>query len=154
MPAFAPGSGPLQASHPPEPSHSLVIDGPALPPQQPEGHPPAPADVTSRDFREAMAELRLLDQDDLTAIARGAAVLPRHPADKAFRSPVIILQNRDGPATTFQAQKFPSTRSFNFAFSSSASARSFLSRAFSFSSWVSRLAFSACMPPSCCRQRW
>jgi len=67
-------------------------------------------------------------------MALGAAVLPHHPADEAFRSPVTILQNRDGPAAAFRAQKFPSARSLSIAFSSSASANSFFSRAFSFSS--------------------
>lgn len=55
----------------------------------------------------------------------GAAVLPHHPADEAFRSPVTLLQNRDGSvaprgapigATTFRAQKFPSARSLSIAF--------------------------------------
>jgi hypothetical protein len=79
-------------------------------------------------------------RDDLGAIALGAAVLPHHPPDEAFRSPVTLLQDRDSPAATLRAQKFLSARSLSIAFSISASARSFLSRAFSFSSWVRRLA--------------
>jgi hypothetical protein len=62
-----------------------------------------------------MPEFGLLGRDDLAAMSLGAAVLPRHPADKAFRSPVTILQNLDGPAATFRAQKFPSARSYCFA---------------------------------------
>ena len=81
-----------------------------------------------------MPELVLLDRDDLAAVALGAAVLPRHPADKAFRSPVTLMQNRDGSAAAFRAQKFPSARSLSIAFSNSVSANSFLSRALSFSS--------------------
>ena len=65
--------------------------------------------------------------------------------------PVTLLQNNHRPAPAFRTQKFPSARSFYIAFSSSASASasSFLSRAFSFSSWVRRLASSACMPSYC-----
>jgi len=81
-----------------------------------------------------MPELCLLNVDNLAGMALGAPVLSNNPADKAFRSPVTILQNRDGSAAAFRAQKFPSARSLSIAFSSSASARSFLSRAFSFSS--------------------
>ena len=133
-PLSLPGSRPLQAFLPPEPLHPLVIDGPALPPQQAVGHAAAPADVLSRNLPETMPKLCLLQIDDLASMALGAAVLPRHPADKAFRSPVTILQNRDGSTAAFRAQKFPSARSLSIAFSNSASARSFLSRAFSFSS--------------------
>ena len=110
-----------------------MIDGPALPPQQAVGHPPAPADVLSGNLPEALAQLGLLDIDNLAPVALGAAVLPRHPSDKAFRSPVTILQDRDGPVAP-QGAPHGATRSLSMAFSSSASARSFLSRAFSFSS--------------------
>ncbi len=153
-PLSLPGSRPLQAFLAPEQLHPLVIDCPAFPQEQAVGHPPAPADVLSGDLPEALAQLGLLDIDNLAPMALGAAVLPRHPADKAFRSPVTILQNRDGSAVSFRAQKFPSASSLSIAFSSSAFARGFLSRAFSFSSWVRHLASSACVPPYCCRQRW
>jgi hypothetical protein len=83
-----------------------------------------------------MPELGLLQIDDLATMALGAAVLPHHPADKAFRSPVTLPQNLDGSVsvaprgelcsvTTLRAQKFPSARSLSIAFSSSVSARSF-----------------------------
>jgi len=64
---------------------------------------------------ETKAEFCLLNVEDLASMALGAAVLPHHPADEAFRSPVTILQNRDGPAASFRAQKFPSARSHCFA---------------------------------------
>jgi len=38
-------------------------------------------------------------------------VLHHHPADKAFRSTITFLQNRDSPETTLQAQRFSSARS-------------------------------------------
>lgn len=136
-PLSFPGSGPLYAFHPPEPLHPLLINSPALLPQQAVGHPPSPADVLSRDLPEAMAELLLQDRDDLAVMALRAAVLPHHPANKAFRSPVMLLQKHDGLATTFRAQNFPSARSCSIAFSS----------------WVSRQAPSACMQPHYCRLR-
>jgi len=133
-PLALPGDGPLQTLLPPEPLHPLVVHGPALTPQQAIGHATAPSDVLSCDLAETVPELGLLQIDDLDAVTLGAAVLTHHPADKAFRSPVTLLQNRDGPAATLRAQKFPSARSLSMAFSSSASAKSFLSRACSFSS--------------------
>ena len=97
----------MQAFLPPEPLHPLVIDGPALPPQQAGCHAAAPADVLSGNLPETMPMLCLLQIDDLAAMALGAAVLPHHPANEAFRSPVTLLQDRDSPAATLRAQKFP-----------------------------------------------
>jgi len=133
-PLALPGSGPLQAFLPPEPLHPLVVHAPALPSEQPISHPPAPANVLSSDLTEPMPQLPLLDRDDLGRTTLGAPVLAYDPADPPLRCPVTRLQNRDGPPATLRAQKFPSARSLSMAFSSSASARSFLSRAFSFSS--------------------
>ncbi len=106
-------------------------------------------------------EFALLDIDDTAAMALGAAVLTHHPAGEPLRNQEQGAQSLNSPAPAFRAQKFPSARSYCFAeafgmsiaFPSSASARSFLRRAFSFSSWVSRLASSACIPPYCCFQR-
>jgi hypothetical protein len=106
----------------------------ALPPQQAIGHSPAPADVIGGDFAVTMPQLSLLDRDDLGRMALGAAVLTHHSANHPLRCPVALLQDRDGPPATLRAQKFPSARSLSIAFSSSASASSFLSRAISFSS--------------------
>src|SRR5262249_31540536 len=53
-----------------------------------------------------------------------------------------------------RAQKFPRATSLSIWLSSIASARSFLSRAFSASSSLSRFIWSAFMPPYWCRQRW
>ena len=126
--------GPLQARLAPKAVHPLVVNRPAYPPQQALGHPPAPADVFGCDLAETVPELGLLQVDDLAAVTLGAAVLAHHTTNQALRCPVTLLQNRDGSAATLRAQKFPSARSLSMAFSSSASARSFLSRAFSFSS--------------------
>jgi hypothetical protein len=94
-----------------------------------------------------MSQFGLLKIDDLAAMALAAAVLAHHAADPPLGCPVTLLQDRDGPAPALRAQKFPvapqgaphgATRSLSIALSSSASARSLLSRAFSFSSWLSR----------------
>lgn len=58
-------------------------------------------------------------------MALRAAVRASHPTDEAFRCPVSLLQDHDGPAPEFRAQMLLSARSLRIAFSSSASARSF-----------------------------
>jgi len=132
-PLSLPGSRPLQAFLPAPPLHTFVFHVPALAAQEPVGQEPTQVDVFSCDLPEAMAELCLLHVDELAGMALGAAVLPHHPVDKSFRSPVIFLQDRDGSATSLRAQKFPLARSLSIAFPSSASARSFFRLAFSYS---------------------
>jgi len=58
-----------------------------------------------------MTQLSLIDRDSLGRIALGAAMLTDHTADQPLRSPVTLLQDHDGSAATFRAQKFPSARS-------------------------------------------
>jgi hypothetical protein len=53
--------------------------------------------VLSGNIAETMAQLGLLEVDDLAAVALGAAVLAYYPAGLAFRGPVTLLQNHDGP---------------------------------------------------------
>jgi hypothetical protein len=86
------------------------------------------------DLAESMAQISLLDRDDHGRMALGTAVLTHDSAELPLGRPVTLLQDRDGPPAAFLAQKFPSARSLSIAFSSSASDRSFFSRAFSFSS--------------------
>jgi len=52
-----------------------VVLGPAFPPQQAIGHPPAQTDVLTCDLSEAMPELVLLDQEDFYGVSLSAAVL-------------------------------------------------------------------------------
>jgi len=118
-----------------------------LTPQQAVGHAPAPAEVLGCDFAEATPQLALRDVDDTAAMSLGAAVLAHHPACEPLRNPEQGAQGLNSPAAPLRAQKFRSANSLGIAFSSSASARSFLRREFSFSSWCSRLASSACIPP-------
>ena len=121
---------------------------PPFPPEHAIRHPPAPMDVLGCDLSELWPQIGLLDVDNLAGMPLGAAVLAQHPAGKTLRYP------EHGSAASFRVQKFPSANSLSIAFSNSASARSFLRQAFSFSSWFSRLASSACIPPYCCFQRW
>jgi hypothetical protein len=102
-PLSLPGSGPLEPLLPPEPLHPLVIDGPALPPQQALGHPPAPADVLRSDLAETMMQHSLLDRDELGRMALGAPVLAYAPADPPLRCPVTLLQDLDGLPATLRA---------------------------------------------------
>jgi hypothetical protein len=103
---------------------------------------------------EAAPQLGVLDIDNLVGMPMGTAVSAHHLAGEPLRNPENGAQGFPNPEATFRAQKFPSAISLRIAFSSSASAKSFLRRAFSFTSWVNRLASSACMPPYCCFQRW
>jgi len=116
--------------------------------------PLAPTDVLGCDLPETPPQLGLLNVDNLAGMSLCAAVLAHHPAGEPLGYPEHGAQGLHSPAASFRAQKFPSANSLSIAFSNSASARSFLRRAFSFSSWVSRLASSACIPPYCCFQRW
>jgi len=137
----------LESFLPPEPVQPFVVHQPAFPEQPEVSHPPSPSDVLSSDLPESTPELGFLDLYDLAAMALGAAVLAHHPLGKPLRKPEHGAQGLNSPAATLRAQKFPSANSLRMAFSSSASARSLLSCEFSFSSWVSRLASSSCMPP-------
>ena len=141
------GGGPLQALLAAEPVHPLVIFGPVFPPEQAVGHAQAPADVLSCDLAETIPQRVLLKIDDLDDMVLAAAVLAHQAADPPLGCPVTLMQDCDGPPATLQAQKFPSARPLSIALSSSASARSVLRPAFSFSDWVSRLTSSAFMPP-------
>jgi hypothetical protein len=59
--------------------------------------------LSKYDVDFPLVRLGLLQVDDPASVALVTAVLPRHPAHKAFRSPVTLLQNRDGPAPAFRA---------------------------------------------------
>lgn len=92
-----PRSRPLLAFLPLESLHPLVSVRPGFPSVRAVGHAPAPADVFRCDLPETMAELGLLDVNNLFSMTLGAAVLPHDAAGLAFRSPVTLLQDRDGP---------------------------------------------------------
>lgn len=75
------------------------------------------------------------------------AVLAHHPAGPALGNPETGPEPFHGSAAPFRGQKFPSANSLSIALSSSASARSFFSRAFSDSNSRSLFAPSAFIPP-------
>jgi len=131
-PLSLPGSGALQSLLAPESLDPLSIDGPTLAPQQAVGRKPAPADVLGCNLAETMTRLSLLERDYLDGPAQGAAMLTDHTEDKPLRSPATLLQHRNGPMPALRAQKFDPARSLSIAFSSSASARTFLRRVLSF----------------------
>ena len=128
------GGEPLQAHLAPETVHPLVVHCPAFPPPQALGHAPAPEYELSCDLAETMPQRGLLKIDELADMALAVAVLAHHTADPPLGYPVTHLQNCDGAPATLLSQRFPSARSLSIALSSSATARSLLSRAFSFSS--------------------
>ena len=85
-----------------------------------------------------------------------AARLPQHLASPTLRYTVTterIPDILDRFASFRRAQKFPDAASFRMALSNSASASSFLSLAFSFSSCFIRFAWSMRKPPYSFRQR-
>ena len=78
--------------------------------------------------------------------ALSGAVLAQHRARPALRDPEPLLDalHRDPPAV--RGHHFPSANSLSIALSNSASANSFLSRPFSTSSSLSRLAWLGLIP--------
>ena len=94
MPACSSREWALQPLLPPETLHPCVIDGPAPhPPPKAVGHPPAPADVFSGDLTEALAQLGLLDVDDLAPHGARCCGFAPPPGRKAFRRPVQACRN-------------------------------------------------------------
>ena len=83
----------------------------------------------------------------------GCSVLPGPPAGEPFTYPHHVDEVVHGRPPACRAQKFPEAISFNAAFSSSASASSRFSVAFSRSRSFSLLASSAFNPPNWFRHR-
>jgi hypothetical protein len=130
---LTPGCGPLQPFLPLEPFHpfnsrsSLLAAAAGMPSG-------APANVLIGDLVETIAQLGILQVDDLFAVVLRPAVLAQHTANHVLRCLVTVPQNPDGSTATSRAQQFPSSPSLSISFSSSASDNSFLSRAFPFPS--------------------
>ncbi len=80
-------------------------------------------------------------------VALAGTRLTQNPAGFAFGNVERLLQMLDGLAFARRAYQFPSAISLSIALSSSASASSFLSRVFSCSSSLRRLAWSIRRPP-------
>lgn len=85
--------------------------------------------------------------DNLATMAVSAAVVPSHPADKASKGAVALVESIEGLATGLGTKKLPSARSLSITVFRSGYARSFLSQALSYLSCVSHMTTSACMQP-------
>lgn len=96
---------------------------------------------------------RLLILPDLRRVPLHRPGLAKHPAGPTLAHIQFALHPVDRQPTTRRAQKFGLAASRRIALSSSASASSCLSRAFSCSSSLKRLAWSTFKPPYSFRQR-
>jgi hypothetical protein len=149
--AFAGGDRAAQALLAPEPPDALVVHprpGPGgLAAQHPPGQPPAPPGMLTGDAAQPGPQPRLLARTDRHRSALGGAMLAGDPAGATLGHPEAGLQVPDGPAALLRGQKFPSASSLSRSMSNAWLATSFLSRAFSASSSLSRLASLAFIPP-------
>src|SRR5215211_7843579 len=147
-----------QALLAPQPLDALVVDpGPGLArlaAQHPPGHPPAPPGMCSGEVAEPLAQPRLVVWSGRSRAALRGAVLAGDAARAALGDPEAGLQVPHGPAAPLRGQKFPSASSLSMSMSNAWLATSRLSRAFSASSSLSRLAWLAFIPPYWPRQRF
>jgi hypothetical protein len=99
------------------------------------------------DLPQPAPQLVFLPRTGTAPKALGRPVLTDDPTGTAFGDPEAIDEHDHRPPLALRGQKFPSANSLSIDLSSSASASSFFSRAFSVSSWRSRFASSAFIPP-------
>src|SRR5690606_34827159 len=126
----------------PEALHLLAVHGPPLLAQRRPCLAVAPAWVTPRERPQLLAQGVVAT----TAVGRPplrGAVLSGNPARPPFREREPVLQHADRLAPARRAHQFPFATSRSASSSSSLSATSRLSRAFSRSSSRSRFASSA-----------
>ena len=123
--------GHLQALVTPQAPHPLVVDLPAGPAQLLGGASPSPPGSTLGEGPQELPQLGLVIRRCRRVEALGGAVLADHPARSSFGDPEPVPQHPHGCALAVRGQKFPSASSLSIDLSSSASARSFFSRAFS-----------------------
>lgn len=145
--------GHLQALVAPQPADPLVVDLPAAPAGVLGGASPSPAWSPPGEVPQELTQALLVVNNDGRVQALGGAVLSDHPTRSTLGDPEPFPQHLDGAAATGRGQKFPSASSLSIDLSSSASASSFFSRAFSPSSSRSRFASLAFMPPYWASQR-
>jgi hypothetical protein len=81
----------------------------------PVDQPPAPADMAPGQLPDPPPQLLLFDVCQRHRSPLSVAVLARQQAGTPLGNPESILQNHNGSATTFRAQKFPSANSYCFA---------------------------------------
>jgi len=63
--------------------------------------------MCSAALAETMTQLSLLNVESLAGIALGAAVLSHNSAGQPLRSPVTLLQDRDGPTHASGLKSLP-----------------------------------------------
>src|SRR5690606_39139225 len=145
--------GHLQSFLTPQALDPLVVDLPAHPSGSLGSPPPPPPRPLLRERSEKPPQLDLVIARRRGLEALGRAVLTDDPAGMSLGDPEPIAQHLHRCTSPVRGQKFPSASSLSIALSSSASARSFFSRAFSPSSSLSRFASLAFMPPYWATQR-
>ena len=132
-------SGYLEPLLLPDSLDALLVDAPALEPQQARDRAIPVAAEPAGQINDLPDEQRLvLLRPQTSTLSRSR--LPEHSARSALRDVQLGQDVRDGFATVLRAQKFPSATSFKIALSRAWSATSLFSRPFSFSSSRSRLA--------------
>src|SRR4029079_179230 len=117
----------------------------------------APSPPPAGPLRGAPAQpgpqLRLLGGDRRRRQAHRGTVDAHDPASPAFGHPEPVAQRRHGAALAVRGQKFPAEISLSMSMSRAWLATNFLSRAFSASSSLSRLASLDFIPPYWASQR-
>jgi hypothetical protein len=129
----------LKSLPPPDPLYPLMVDTPAFSPQH--GCYPAVAvtpELTGQ-FDNTLHEPFLVLRH-LADVLLGGTRLTQYPTRPSLRHSKLLTHMSDRPAEFSRAQKFPRTASLRMSLSNDRSATSFLSRPFSFSSSLSRLA--------------
>ena len=114
--------------------------------------PPHPRRVFMQQRHHPPRHARLI-VGDLRDLPLGPARLAHHPACPPLRDTQPRPHLHHGRASSGRAQKFPEATSLRMAVSKAWSATTRLRRAFSFSSSLSRLAWSSRNPPYSRRQR-
>src|SRR5690606_38189943 len=145
--------GHLESFLTPQALDPLVVDHPALPAEPGCGPPPPPPGSGPGEVPQPLAQQLVLLARRGRLDPLGGAVLAHDSTRAAFGDPEPVTQHAHCTPSTVRGQKFPSAISRSIDLSSSASARSFLRRAFSPSSSLSRFASLAFMPPYWATQR-
>ena len=132
----------------PKTIHSLHVHHEFFATKQTTDTPITKSRMLTNQLQHSLHQRRLIVANNgFTTMNR--TMLTNRSARVTFGNVELLLHMFDGLAFPGDRQKFPSAISFSIALSSSASARSFLSRAFSTSSSFRRFASSAFIPPYC-----
>jgi len=136
----------------PESLDPFMVHSPAFPTKQRGDPSVSVSTVLRRQIRQTPDQSRLA----VRRLRRPSLRRPRLPYDTAgasLRNVKAILEVFDSPSPLRRAQKFPWVISLSICLSRESSATSFFRRTFSFSSSLSRFAWSLRTPPYSFRQR-